>query len=118
MTRVAIFYCKKVKDHSCVACMHCFRGAREKAGEFAQHPDDVEIVAMTDCGDCPGLLVQRANMVLGMLNKDLGGFDAIHLGTCVKMAYEHGNCPMDLDEIKLKLQDKFKKPLIIGTHYY
>ena len=116
MTRVAVFCCKKIRDHSCIACMKCYRGAAEKRAEFAQHPDDVQIVAMTDCGDCPGLLIPRVKMVLGMLEKDFGGVDAIHLGTCVKMAYEHGNCPMDLDEIRLKVRKTFNKPLIIGTH--
>lgn len=118
MKRVAIFYCKKVKDNSCFACISCFKGVIEKAGEFTQHGDDIEIVAMTDCGDCPGLLVQKAKMVMGQLSQAGVGVDAIHLGTCIKMAYEHGNCPMDPDEIKLKLQEKYKVPVIIGTHYY
>jgi predicted metal-binding protein len=34
------------------------------------------------------------------------------------MAYEHGNCPMDLDEVKLKIEQALGIPVIIGTHYY
>ncbi|MBI5524822.1 MAG: CGGC domain-containing protein [Deltaproteobacteria bacterium] len=118
MKRIAIFYCKKIKDHTCIACTYCFKGVKEKAGEFAQHGEEIEIAAMTDCGDCPGLLVPRANMVAGHVARVIGEVDAIHLGTCIKMAYEHGNCPMDLDEVKLKLEKKLEKPVIIGTHPY
>ena len=116
MKRVAIFYCKRIKDHTCIACAKCFKGIAEKDGEFAQHNDDIEIVSMTDCGDCPGILPPRATMIMGMLDGLGRQVDAIHLGTCVKMAYEHGNCPMDLDELKLKLEQKFNKPVIIGTN--
>lgn len=118
MKRVAIFYCKRIKDHSCIACAKCFKGVAEKNGEFACHNDDIEIVSMTDDGDCPGLILPRVTMILKTLEGLGREVDAIHLGTCVKLAREHGNCPMDLDEIKVKLEDKFNKPVIIGTHSY
>ena len=54
MPNIAILYCKRVKDHSCTACAKCYKGMAEKNGEFAAY-DDVQLVAMTDCGDCPGL---------------------------------------------------------------
>jgi predicted metal-binding protein len=89
---------------------------KEKAGEFEHHDDDIEVIALTDCGDCPGLLMPRVTMVMGML-KDLDQTpDAIHLGTCVKMAMEHGECPLDPDELKLKIEGKVGKPLSVGTH--
>ena len=118
MKRVAIFYCKRIKDHTCIACAKCFKGIREKNGEFAQHDEEIEIVSMTDCGDCPGLLVPRAKMIQGVVEGLNGEIDAIHLGTCIKMAYEHGNCPMELDEIKLKLENSLSTPVYIGTHDY
>jgi predicted metal-binding protein len=117
MKRIAIFYCKRIKDHTCIACAKCFKGVREKAGEFAG-PDDLEIVAMTDCGDCPGLLLPRVSMIAGMLEGLGRPFDALHLGTCIKMACEHGECPLDLDEMKLKLEAKLGKSVIIGSHPY
>ena len=52
MAKIAILYCKRVKDHSCIACAKCHKGMHEKNAEFARH-DDIELVAMTDCGDCP-----------------------------------------------------------------
>lgn len=70
---------------------------------------------MTDCGDCPGLQVPR---ILGMLEGLGREVDAINLGTHMKMAYEHGNCPIDPDEVKPKLENKFSKPVILGTHTY
>lgn len=116
--RVAIFYCKRIKDHTCIACAKCFKGVREKNGEFGKHDDDIEIVSMTDCGDCPGLIVPRVKMIKGVVEGLGGEIDAIHLGTCIQMAYEHGNCPMELDEIKLKIETSTGKPVHIGTHVY
>lgn len=117
MKRIAIFYCKRIKDHTCIACAKCFKGIREKNGEFARY-EEVEIAAMTDDGDCPGLILPRATMILDMLKNMGREVDAIHLGTCIKMACEHGNCPMDLDEIKRTMEQKFNKPVYIGTHTY
>ena len=90
MKKVAIFYCKRIKDHTCIACAKCFKGIREKNGEFAKHDEDIEIVSMTDCGDCPGLIVPRVKMINGIVEGLGGEIDAIHLGTCIQMAYEHG----------------------------
>lgn len=59
---IAILYCKRIKDHSCVACAKCFKGIKNKNGEFARH-DEIDLVAMTDCGDCPGLTVPRVKLL-------------------------------------------------------
>jgi predicted metal-binding protein len=116
--KVAIFYCKRIKDHTCIACAKCYKGIREKAGEFAVHEDGIHVVAMTDCGDCPGLIMPRVSMIMGMLEGLDQKPDSIHLGTCIKMAVEHGECPLDPDEIKLKVEAKFGIPVVIGTHPY
>ncbi|MBL6975956.1 MAG: CGGC domain-containing protein [Deltaproteobacteria bacterium] len=116
--KIAIFYCKRIKDHTCIACAKCYKGAAMKAGEFARHDEDIEIVGMTDCGDCPGLFMPRSKMVMDMLDGMDRKPDAIHLGTCVKLACEHGECPLKPDELKLKVEAKFNIPLIIGTHDY
>mgnify|MGYP003565995441 CR=1 FL=1 len=62
MAKIAVLYCKKVKDHSCVACAKCYKGMAEKNGEYGRH-DESELVAMTDCGDCPGLVVTRVKLL-------------------------------------------------------
>ena len=51
MANVAILYCKRIQDHSCIACAKCHKAISEKNGEFARH-DEIELVAMSDCGDC------------------------------------------------------------------
>ena len=34
MAKIAILYCKRIKDHSCIACSKCFKGIAEKNAEF------------------------------------------------------------------------------------
>lgn len=117
MAKIAILYCKRIKDHSCIACAKCFKGIQEKNAEFARH-DEIELVAMTDCGDCPGLLVPRVKL-LSELTKNLGkDIETLHLGTCIKLAMETAQCPIDWDEMKLVLEKKFGIEVVLGTHSY
>ena len=117
MAKIAILYCKRIKDHSCIACAKCFKAIAERKAEFARY-DGVELVAMTDCGDCPGLVAPRVKLLAEVargLDRDI---EAIHLGTCVKLAMETAQCPIDFDDLKPVLESKFKVPLVLGTHSY
>jgi predicted metal-binding protein len=117
MARIAILYCKRIQDVSCVACAKCFKGMTEKAGEFARH-DTIELVAMTNCGDCPGLTVPRVKLLKEMA-KSLGrDFDVVHLGTCMKTAMETAQCPIDYDSLKPVLEQRFGVEVVLGTHPY
>ena len=117
MAKIAILYCKRIQDHSCVACAKCFKGIHEKNGEFANH-DDIELVAMTDCGDCPGLVVPRVKL-LGELTKNLGReIEILHMGTCMKLAMETAQCPIDFGDLKITLEKKFSIKVVLGTHSY
>jgi predicted metal-binding protein len=117
MARVAIIYCKRIKDYSCIACAKCFKGMREKNGEFGRH-DEIDLVAMTDCGDCPGLTVPRVKL-LTEITKNLGReIETLHFGTCVKLAMETAQCPIDFDETKITLEKKFGIETVLGTHSY
>jgi len=117
MAKIAVLYCKKVKDHSCIACMKCYKGMAEKNGEYARH-DSIELVAMTDCGDCPGLAVPRVKL-LAEMSKSMGReIDVIHLGTCVKLAMETAQCPIEYDDLKVTLEKKFGVEVVLGTHSY
>ncbi len=117
MARIAVIYCKKVKDHSCIACAKCFKGMAEKNGEYARH-DTIDVVAMTDCGDCPGLTVPRVKL-LNEVTKNLGRpIDVVHLGTCVKLAIETAQCPIEFDALKATLEKKFGAEVVLGTHSY
>lgn len=117
MPNVAILYCKRIKDHSCIACAKCYKGMKEKNGEFSRH-DEIDLVAMTDCGDCPGLAVPRVKL-LSDLTKNLGRpIEVLHLGTCVKAAMESAQCPIDFDEFKAMVEAKFGCEVVLGTHSY
>jgi len=117
MARIAVLYCKRVKDHSCIACAKCYKGMAEKNGEYARH-DEIELVAMTDCGDCPGLTVPRVKLLSELTNSLGRPIDVIHLGTCMKLAMETADCPIDFDDLKVTLENKFGVEVILGTHTY
>ena len=118
MSNVAILYCKKIKDHSCVACAKCYKAIDEKNGEFARYDDDVHLVAMTDCGDCPGLAVPRVKIVSDTAESLDRPIDVVHLGTCMKAAMKTANCPIDFDKLKATIEAKFGCELVLGTHAY
>jgi len=117
MSRIAILYCKKIQDHSCIACVKCYKGIAEKNGEFAKY-DEIELVAMTDCGDCPGLVVPRVKLLNELTRNLERPIEALHLGTCVKLAMETAQCPIDFDELKIIVQKKFGFDVVLGTHSY
>ena len=117
MAKIAVLYCKKVKDMSCVACAKCYKAMAEKNGEFGQH-DEIELIAMTDCGDCPGLTVPRVKLLKEVTNGRERPFDVIHFGTCMKLAMETAECPIDFDDMKAILEQKFGVEVMLGTHAY
>lgn len=117
MAKVAVLYCKKIKDQSCIACSKCFKAIDKKDGEYAQH-DEIELVGMTDCGDCPGLVVPKVKLLKGIVQGLDRDIDAIHFGTCMKLAMETAQCPIDYDEAKTILEKKFGVKVILGTHNY
>jgi predicted metal-binding protein len=117
MSKIAILYCKKIQDHSCIACAKCYKGIEEKNGEFSKY-DEIELVAMTDCGDCPGLVVPRVKL-LDEITKNLDRpIEALHLGTCVKLAMETAQCPIEFEDLQITLQKKFGIDVVLGTHSY
>lgn len=117
MTKIAILYCKRIKDASCIACAKCFKGIAEKNGEFAQY-DNIELVAMTDCGDCPGLAAPKVKLLTETVKGLDQTIDVIHLGTCVKMAMETADCPIDFDDLQLRIEKRFGIKVVLGTHSY
>ena len=119
MSRIAILYCKRIKDQSCIACAKCYKGITENNGEFARYKDeDIELVAMTDCGDCPGLTVPKVKM----LNEVTTGLDrpieVLHLGTCMKSAMGMAECPINYEELKITLEKNMGIKVVLGTHAY
>lgn len=117
MARIAVLYCKRIKDHSCVACAKCHKAMAEGNGEYGRH-DTIELVGMTDCGDCPGLVVPRVKLLSEVARGLERPFEVIHLGTCMKLAMETAACPIDFDDLKLTLEKKFGVKVVLGTHSY
>lgn len=117
MAKIAVLYCKKIQDVSCIACAKCHKAMKEKNGEYARH-DEIELVAMTHCGDCPGLTVPKVKQ-LSEVTKNLGReIEVLHLGTCMKLAMETAQCPIDFDNLKVILEKKFGVEVVLGTHTY
>ncbi len=117
MSRIAILYCKRIQDHSCIACAKCYKGIAERDGEFAQH-DEIGLVAMTDCGDCPGLVFPRVKLLNEITSNLDRPIETLHFGTCVKLAMETAECPIDFDDIKATLESKFGINVVLGTRSY
>lgn len=114
MAKIAILYCKRIQDHSCFACVKCFKALAEKSAEFSRY-DKVELVAMADCGDCPGLLFPRVSLLKELAHNQGLDFDTVHLATCMKTAMDKGHCPLDFDEEKLMIESEFGVKVVLGT---
>ncbi len=115
--RIAVLYCKKIKDTSCIGCTLCLKAIAERNGSYRRH-HAIDLTALTHCGDCPGLLLPRVKMILTMSASIGRKIDAIHLGTCMKMAIETGVCPIDIDQMIPLIESKYRVEVILGTHSY
>jgi predicted metal-binding protein len=73
---------------------------------------------MTDCGDCPGLCVPRVKLLSEVTRGLDRPFDVLHLGTCVKLAIQTADCPIDMDTLTPVLKQKFGVDVVLGTHGY
>ncbi|MCG8403330.1 MAG: CGGC domain-containing protein [Firmicutes bacterium] len=117
MSNILIVNCSKIRDVNCVACLKCFKASELKEGEFANY-DDVHIVAMSGCGDCPGLVMPKVGLVMEQADYMERQIDAIHLGTCMVKANKTAACPIDTEKIKEMLSNKYGIPVVVGTHNY
>jgi len=118
--RIAILACKNIKGVSCVGgCLKCFKGIAERAGEYERWKDyDVEVISMDDCGGCPGVIMPKVKLLMEMCKLFERDVDAIHLGTCIKVATQTAGCSIDVEDLKEKIESKFNKEVILGTHPY
>lgn len=117
MADIAIISCKKIQDHSCVACAKCYKGIDEKNAEFGRH-DEIHLVAITDCGDCPGLTVPRVKLLKKVAKALDRQIDTFHVGTCVKMVMETADCPIEFEDLRTDLEKRFGVNVILDTHAY
>jgi len=119
MRRIAIVGCKRIQDQLCIACEKCLKAITRRDGEFARYKDDeVELVALGNCGDCPGLIMPKLQLMSEIAASIDTDYDVIHLGTCVVKAKKTGQCPLDFEQIQQLVKQNFGKELVIGTHDY
>jgi predicted metal-binding protein len=115
--RIGIIYCERIQDMSCVGCAKCYKSVNEHAFAF-EGKDEVRIIFKTSCGDCPGLVVPRVDLQMVVLDSLDVGVDEIYFGTCVKKATALMNCPMNVEGVSAKIEEKFNIPVHMGTHDY
>ena len=113
--KVGIIYCQKIQDQSCIGCAKCYKAINDRMFAF-EGTEDVQLVFKTGCGDCPGLVLPKAQLQMTVLEKLGEKVDEIYFATCVKKAKAVMNCPMNLDGIKAKMEESFKIPITVGTH--
>ncbi|AEF96022.1 CGGC domain-containing protein [Methanotorris igneus] len=110
--KVAIIACQKMVEMGCPgkeACVSCFKAINEKSGAFERYKD-VELVAFTTCGGCPG---KRFPMRIKML-KNACNAEAIHIANCSLL---EPKCPyINFEEIAKKLMEELEVPIVFGTH--
>ncbi|MEM0078913.1 MAG: CGGC domain-containing protein [Nitrososphaerota archaeon] len=119
MVSIGIIACEKMMDKICPGCLKCFKAVWEGAGMFTEYdPAELNITYITSCGGCPGFIVNKVGMMRGYGKFYERDVDVIHIGTCIQSAATIGRCPIDLEQVKKKLEEKFGKKVVIGTHPY
>lgn len=118
MTRIIIVSCKRIRDVACVSCIKCFKAMQERQGEFARYPqgEELDLVALGDCGDCPGLVLPKVSLIFDIAKAWERDFTVIHFGTCIVKAVTTAACPIDLKSAAERLAANFGKEVVLGTH--
>jgi len=110
--KVGIIACEKMVMAGCPgkeACVSCFKAINEKSGAFERYKD-VELVAFTTCGGCPG---KRFPSRIKLL-KNVCNAEAVHIANCTLL---EPKCPyIDIEKITEKLMRELEIPIVLGTH--
>ncbi|MBN2227891.1 MAG: CGGC domain-containing protein [candidate division Zixibacteria bacterium] len=118
MAKVAIVGCKRIQDQLCIACEKCLKAIKYKDGTFSRYEDEIDLIALGNCGDCPGLIMPKL-VLMNEIAESIGQeYDIIHFGTCMVKAKKTGQCPLDFEQIAKLVKDNFGKEVVIGTHDY
>jgi len=106
-TKIGIIICDRYRD---CAGGKCFRSMKNREGAFSNYDKNInlEIVAYTSCGGCPGGNIEYAPEE--MLKN---GVEVIHLATGLVVGYPP--CPY-ISHFKHFIEEKYKIPVVIGTH--
>lgn len=105
--KIGIIICSRYKD---CAGGKCFRSMQNREGAFSVYSKDtpLEVVGYVGCGGCPGVNVEYAPAEMIK-----NGVEVIHLATGMVVGYPP--CPR-VDFFKKFIEEKYKIPVIIGTH--
>ncbi len=105
--KIGIIICERYK--SC-AGGKCFRAMQNREGAFDIYDKEIplEIVGYTNCGGCPG-----GNIEYAPEEMIKNGAEAIHFATGFVVGYPP--CPY-ISQFKNFIEEKYKIPVVIGTH--
>ncbi|MGB9615736.1 MAG: CGGC domain-containing protein [Desulfomonilaceae bacterium] len=114
MEKILILGCKRAMDDVCIGCSRCMVAFNRREGEFSRYVNgDAEVVALLNCGDCPGATVVTRLAQVKLWNNPLGeNITKIHLGPCIT-----DHCPYK-ETILAKARAKSGVEVIEGTHPY
>lgn len=120
MAKIAILGCHRIQDQLCISCAKCLKAIHEREGEFARYADDdeIDLVSLGDCGDCPGLYIPKIKLMNEIVDYIERDYDILHLGTCMVKAKKTGQCPIDFDQLATLVKQNFGKEVVVGTHEY
>jgi predicted metal-binding protein len=106
MKKLGIIICDRY--HTC-AGGKCLRAVRDREGAFARYAgEEVELVAYTTCGGCPG-----GNVEYAPAEMKKNGAEVVHLATGLVVGYPP--CP-SLDAFSEFLPEKYGLEVVVGTH--
>jgi predicted metal-binding protein len=107
MANVAILYCRRIQGRSCSARAKCYKGMAERNGEFVRYANDqIELVRLTDCGNCPGLTFPRVKLFSQITHTLDRPIDVTRFGACRKPTMELAYRPLGLEGFSFALQEK------------
>ena len=105
--KIGIIICDRYRN---CAGGKCFRAMKKHEGAFSKYDDDtnLELVAYTTCGGCPGGNIEHAPEEMKK-----NGVDVIHFATGLVVGYPP--CPY-MSHFKQFIEEKHEIPVVIGTH--
>ncbi len=105
--KIGIIICDRYKSCSGGKCFKAMQN-REGAFDIYKKDENLEIAGYTSCGGCPG-----GNIEYAPEEMIKNGAEAIHLATGFVVGYPP--CPY-ISHFKAFIEDKYKIPLVVGTH--
>ncbi len=114
MEKILIIGCKRAMNEVCIACSRCLVGFNRREGEFSRYKDqDVELMGLLSCGDCPGAAMVTRMTQLKLWNAPMEEkVTKVHVAPCI---LDH--CPYK-DTLLAKIKAKSEVEVIEGTHPY